>query len=96
MAYQLGASPQPELAVDVHAVGLDRAPRQMQLGRDLGARVAQREQPQDLGLARAQPPRTSRAIRITVRAPSRPSTLIVIGASMVALSVANFWGRSTK
>ena len=40
-----------ELLLDVCAVRLDRAHREEELLRDLGVRVAQRDQPQDLDLA---------------------------------------------
>ena len=51
VAHQLGARRQPELLVDVRAVGLDRARGEVQLARDFDARVAERDQPQHLDLA---------------------------------------------
>ena len=54
IVHELGARPQPQLLLDVRAVGLDRAHRQIQLGGDLGVGVAEADHPQDVDLALGQ------------------------------------------
>src|SRR5271167_695075 len=50
VADQFGAGAQPELLVYPRPVGLDSAWGEMQLARDLHARVPERDQPQDFDL----------------------------------------------
>jgi hypothetical protein len=54
VAHELRPRPRPELVMDVRAVRLDRTPREVERVGDLGGRVSERDQPQDLDLARGQ------------------------------------------
>jgi hypothetical protein len=51
VAHELGAAGEPDLLLDVRAMRLDRADRQVQLAADLRVRVAQRDELEDLELA---------------------------------------------
>ena len=53
-AHELGAAVPVEFLVDVRAVGFDRAQARAEELRDLGVGVAEREQPEDVGLLRRQ------------------------------------------
>ena len=50
VAHELGAGGAAQLLLDVRAVGLHRAHREVELLGDLGVRVPERDEPQDLGL----------------------------------------------
>src|SRR4051794_4200524 len=54
VTHQLGARGQPQLLLDVRAVRLDGAHGEVQLLADLGVRVSERDQAQDVDLARGQ------------------------------------------
>ena len=60
VADELGARREPQLLLDVRAVRLDRAHRQVQLFGDLGVGVPERDQPQHVDLALGEVVRRSR------------------------------------